>query len=209
MKSIECIAKSYQAPGVAVGKLVVLMSLIAILLMVLSGCTSSKTGRLPESSSDLMELDAGYVILRELLIDESRLDGVLLIKSASDSTESLIRDIAEASSDMLKELDSMADENPELTMAFNGLPEVEKAVREAMASRTAMELMGSRGDMFEHSVLLSQDKAMSYGMHLAESLSRMEPDITVSGQFMRMSNRMSALHSRVKDRLESLCDGSG
>ena len=188
--------------------MVVLMSLFAILLMSLSGCASPKTGRLPESSSDLMELDAGYVILRELLIDESRLDGVLLIKSASDSTESLIREIADASSDMLKELDLMADENPELTMAFNGLPEVEKEVREAIASRTAMDLMGSRGDAFEYSVLLTQEKAMSYGMHLAEALARMEPDIAVGARFKVMSDRMSALHARVTERLESLCDGS-
>ena len=107
-----------------------------------------------------MELDAGYVILRELLIDEARLDGVLLLKSVPDSTETLIRQIAKASEEMLKELDSMADGNPELTMAFNGLPEIEKAVREAIASRTAMD--PAHGDAFEYNAI-TQDKAMFYG----------------------------------------------
>lgn len=189
----------------AQGRIVIWMSLMTILMTSIGGCASPKTGRLPESSSDLMELDAGYVILRELLIDEARLDGVLLLKSVPDSTETLIRQIAKASEEMLKELDSMADGNPELTMAFNGLPEIEKAVREAIASRTAMDLMGSRGDAFEYNVLITQDKAMFYGMHLAEALSRMEDDTTASARFKAMSDRMSTLHSRVSTRLAEIC----
>ena len=153
-----------------------------------------------------MELDAGYVILRELLIDEARLDGVLLLKSVPDSTETLIRQIAKASEEMLKELDSMADGNPELTMAFNGLPEIEKAVREAIASRTAMDLMGSRGDAFEYNVLITQDKAMFYGMHLAEAaVQDGGRHHRQRARFKAMSDRMSTLHSRVSTRLAEIC----
>lgn len=175
-------------------------------LAMLVSCASPKAGRLPESSTQLMELDAGYVILRELLADESNLDSILLLKSTSDSTESLLRDIAESSSDMLKQLDRMAENNPELTMAFNGLPQVEVLVRAAIASRTGMQLLSANDDDFEYLVLITQDSAMSYGMHLADSLADMEPDAGAAGKFKQMSERMSALHNRVKERLKSLCD---
>ena len=175
-------------------------------LMLLGSCASPKAGRLPESSTQLMELDAGYVILRELLADESNLDSILLIKSTSDSTESLLRDIAAASSDMLRQLDRMAASNPELTMAFNGLPQVEVLVRDAIASRTGMQLLSANEDDFEYLVLITQDSAMSYGTHLAEALAGMDSNAGASGEFKQMSERMSALHNRVKARLKSICD---
>ncbi len=201
----------YEKPSQALGGYsvnVIIWTGLTMLLMLLGGCASPQAGRLPESSSHLMELDAGYVILRELLADEANLDSILLIKSTSASTESLLRDIAEASSDMLRQLDQMAEENPELTLAFNGLPQVEVMVRDAIASRTGMQLLSSNQDDFEYLVLISQDSAMSYGMHLADALSDMEPDAGVARQFKQMSERMSALHNRVKARLMSLCGDS-
>ena len=184
----------------------VLSTGLLMFLMLLGSCASPKAGRLPESSTQLMELDAGYVILRELLADESNLDSILLLKSTSDSTETLLRDIAESCSEMLKQLDRLAENNPELTMAFNGLPQVEVLVRDAIASRTGMQLLSANEDDFEYLVLITQDSAMSYGKHLAEALAGMHSNAEASGEFMQMSERMSALHNRVKERLKSLCD---
>lgn len=152
-----------------------------------------------------MELDAGYVILRELLSDEARLDGILVIKSTNKATESLLRDISSSSGEMLDQLDQMAKSNPKLTMKFNGLPQVEVLVRDSIASRTGAMLLSSEDEEFEYLVLMTQDKALSYGFHLAKSLASMEVNSKASTQFSEMSKKLESLHSRVMIRLNSIC----
>ena len=173
--------------------------------LVMPGCSTPRAGRLPASAGSNAEFDAGFTLLHDLLASEARVDGILMLKSATPETEQLLNDIAQASVEMRDQLDDMAKADPALTREASGLPMIESVAREGIASDTTLALLGAGSEDFEFLMLLSQEKAMSYGRHLARSLAASDPVPTRAEQFNLMASRLAGFHKRVMDLMIARC----
>ncbi|MEE2908067.1 MAG: hypothetical protein VX527_09590 [Planctomycetota bacterium] len=173
--------------------------------LVMPGCSTPRAGRLPASAGSNAEFDAGFTLLHQLLASEARVDGILMLKSAGPGTELLLKDIAEACVEMRDQLDDMAHADPTLTREASGLPMIESVARDGIASDTTLALLGADSQDFEFLMLLSQEKAMSYGRHLAQSLAASDPNPERAEAFKVMASRMAGFHKRVMDSLIARC----
>ena len=176
--------------------------------LVMPGCSSPRAGRLAAAAGSNAEFDAGFTLLHDLLASEAQVDGILLLKSASPETEQLLKEIAAASVEMRDALNDMSRQDPALTREASGLPMIEAIARDGIESDTTLALLGSGGEDFEFLILLSQEKAMSYGTHLARSLGASDVMPDRAGQFNMMASRMDGFHQRIMDLLIARCGNS-
>ena len=172
---------------------------------VMPGCSSPRAGRLAASAGSVAEFDAGFTLLHELLASEAQVDGILILKTASPKTEQLLKEIANASVEMRDELDEMSSQDPTLTREASGLPLIESSARDAIESDTTMALLGAGEEDFDVRILLTQEKAMSYGTHLARSLSASDSNPERADRFGVMASRMSSFHDRALALLIERC----
>lgn len=101
---------------------------------------------------------------------------LLVIKRDRDALEAVIDDIAETCSDAYEQLGELAEDDPGLELADNGLPTEERRARELIATTRRNQLLGASGREVELQLLLSQNEALTYAAHLADALSRTESD---------------------------------
>lgn len=120
----------------------------------------------------------GYALLHEILAQERQVSTLLLIKTERDALESLVDAIAEACGSAYERLEELAEENPRLALADTGLPEEEVRTRLAIAATRRDQLLAASGREFELQLLLTQNEALTYAAHLADTLARNEPDPT-------------------------------
>ena len=185
-------------------KLVMMLFFLVIAFMG-SGCSAPRSGLVSDSVRPGAERDAAYAILYELLDDEAQLDAILILKSSSPETELLIREIAASSAGMRDELKMMIDRDPDLTRTVTGLPVAEADARDRISNATASTLLTTSGEEFELLILITQEKAMSYGQHLAGALADQDDDQKRVESLRRMSSVMESFHGRTRDLLLLSC----
>jgi hypothetical protein len=172
--------------------------LSALVVAVSGGCSSLPLTRAEAAG----ELAAGYGSLHQLLTDESSVDKLLLVKSVGSETEEAIEGIAEASSRAAEKLEALSRQSPSVRLdAPSGLPLIEQATRDSIASKTAMDLLFS-DETFEVRLLMSQGQALRYGRFLAEQLRELETNEARREWLDDLARRFEEDYKRVVDLLE-------
>jgi len=118
----------------------------------------------------------GYALLHEILGQERQVSRLLYIKEESDALETVIDAIAETCDTAYDRLAILAEDHPRLDLSDTGLPREEVRTRQAIAATRREELLAASGRELQMQLLLSQNEALTYMAHLADTLARHEPD---------------------------------
>jgi hypothetical protein len=146
-------------------------------------------------------LEHGYNLLLDLLADESKVEGILAIKSPRSGIVDLLRRIsAEAASDQAL-LRSKMNEPPAVDPGSSGLPLLEVDVRRRIERDETPGLLLAGGRRFETRMLLTQQKAAQYAGALCAGLAVADPNRTRSAELKGMSTRWIALEREIRSWL--------
>ena len=118
----------------------------------------------------------GYALLHGILEQEMQVSQLLIIKRDRDALGSVIDAIAETCGSASKQLETLAERSPRLDLSDTGLPADEVRTRLAIAATRRELLLAATGKELELQLLLTQVEALTYAGHLADTLSRNEPD---------------------------------
>jgi hypothetical protein len=118
----------------------------------------------------------GYALLFVLMGQEKDLSKLLIIKREREDFSELIGDIARTCGDAHERLEQLAQADPTLDLEDTGLPRAETETRDAIEKTRTKQLLTESGKEFEMQLLLAQNEALTYALHLSEVLARAEPD---------------------------------
>jgi len=118
----------------------------------------------------------GYALLFGLLGDEKDVAKLLVVKRERAELRELIKEIADAAGRGHKRLEEFAKADHSLNVTKQGLPPAEATTRASIARAKAKELLAQGGKDFEVQLLLSQNEALTYGTHLAQTIAKAEND---------------------------------
>lgn len=155
-------------------KLLAVAMIAAGLLAVSLACAgtdpSTRAQRAPTASGH------GYALLHAILEQEKQVSQLLIIKRDREALGSVIDEIAETCGSASKQLETLAARSPRLDLSDTGLPAEEVQTRLAIGATRRDLLLASTGNELELQLLLTQVEALTYAGHLADTLSRSEPD---------------------------------
>lgn len=177
--------------------------IIAFSTTLLGGCRQKFAAPISDAATQQQQLDAGYSLLLGLMEDESRVKDVLVIKSAPDDTKTLLKDISTTCSEAAEQLQAFGEADPDLAMDQPGLPLLEQATRDAIASATAGRILLA-GKTFEVRILLTQAEALNYGNFLARSIAKGDTDPDRSKYLDGLASRLEQLWKRTTARFDEL-----
>lgn len=179
--------------------------LVATMASLLAGCRPTLDAPFGAADGAIdaedRRLDHGYALLLDLLADEMKVADVLAIKSPSDSTAAVLRDISRTAKVGEAELRSLLTDPPVISTGVQGLPIVEIDARHRIANRETVALLLSSGETFERRILLTQDKACGYVSALATSLATVDPADARRERLEALAAAFDRLANRVRDRL--------
>jgi hypothetical protein len=146
-------------------------------------------------------LDHGYALLLDLLADEMKVADVLAIKSPSEATATVLRDIAAAAKDGEADLRLLLEDPPRISTDVDGLPIIETDARNRIANRETIGLLLAGGETFERRILLTQDKACGYLSALAASLATADPSPARRDLLEALAAGFDRLAARIRSRI--------
>ncbi|MFA9477459.1 hypothetical protein ACERK3_04035 [Phycisphaerales bacterium AB-hyl4] len=176
---------------------------LALMLCTAAGCAPGRPTVSADPDERNRELSEGYALLYDLLEENRQIDQAVRIpfRSVSDETRALLGDIASASGDAADRLYEFADAAAELGLDEDGLPTLETATRDSIASATQRALLAGDRNRFELYLLLSQTEATRYAAHLARQLAEAEPQSARRAYLEDTYEQFDQLYERVLDRL--------
>ena len=178
-------------------------SAAVVCLVALAGC-STVPPVIPFFGRQSRIRDEGYSILYTLASEQSNVNKILIIKSASAKVSAEIKQIAEVFSQAKKQLDEFAKEDGSLNFKMSHLPSMEEKTRAAIASTTTKDLLFSSGKAFELRLLLTQVQALDYASHLADQLADQDGNPKRKEFLMQFARQCVQHHKAVVDLLASL-----
>ena len=143
----------------------------------------------------------GYALLYELLGQERKVAQLLYIKEEHAQLEILVDAIAETCDTAHQRLEEFAAQDPRLDLLDTGLPAAEVRTREMIATARRDRLLTTSGREFERQLLWAQNEALTYASHLADTLSRSEPDPARLAFVRALWKDLTRLHNEVEDLL--------
>src|SRR6185436_6154070 len=143
----------------------------------------------------------GYALLARLLDDERHVSMLLIIKRERDQLEEVIDAIDDTCDKAWDDLNDLADDDPPVDLENSGLPAAELQTREGIRETRKKELLDAKGRELEFQLLLTQNEALTYGAHLAETLSRTESNPERLAFERALWKDLSRLQLRVRDLL--------
>jgi hypothetical protein len=148
----------------------------------------------------------GYALLFGLLGDEKDVSKLLIIKRERAELRDLIRAISETTGRAHAQLEKLAKADRSLNIKDNGLPPAEVEARKTITKACAKELLTESGKEFEVRLLLNQNEALLYGVHLAAAALKGETK-QERAQFLRqLSTDLTSFQQRVTTMLLSNYD---
>jgi hypothetical protein len=120
--------------------------------------------------------EQGYALLYAILGQERQVSKLLIIKEERDALESVIDAISETCGAAYDRLEALAAQKPQLDLADTGLPAEEVRTRQSIATTRRDQLIAASGAELELQLLLTQNEALTYTTHLADTLARSESD---------------------------------
>lgn len=172
-------------------------------LLVANGCSTTidRPFDVPEEKS--AELDHGYGLLDALLQDESKVADILVIKSASEPLETLMERISRKAGKDLAALRALHGEPPAIDASSNGLPRIERDVRQRIRNTQTAALLLSGGGEFELRILLTQESAAGYAEALCRSLGAADPAPERAKAVAGMADGWSELGREIRGLLQA------
>jgi hypothetical protein len=169
--------------------------LASLLLAAVIGCASVG----PPSGTQTARASSGhgYALLYEMLGQERQVSMLLLIKRERDVLGTIIEAIAETSDQAYDELEALAKADPGLNLTDTGLPIEEMRTRLAIAATRKDQLLAASGRELELQLLLTQNEALTYMAHLADTLSRNESDPARLAFVVKFWREVTLLQERV------------
>jgi hypothetical protein len=174
------------------------------------GCSSLRSTSLttpPAAPTELQIRNNAASLLSDLLNDEQNVDKVLIVKSANQDVQALIKLIASNAAAYKRELDEMATNDPALNLQVMDLPPGEVAARDATAKSKEHDLLFSKGVNFEFNLLYSQAEAENYGQQLAGVAAKNSEHPDEEHLFETISKTMAQLDKQVLDEMRALPAG--
>jgi len=139
----------------------------------------------------------GYALLYDLLGDEQNVSKLLIIKRDRPELKALVKQISEQAGKAHKELEKFAKHNRALNLKDMALPTGEVETRKSIAKEKAKQLLAEKGKDFEIALLLTQNEALTYGAHLAQTVARMETDPERNRFLQQLSSDLLDLRNKV------------
>lgn len=148
------------------------LGLASLLCLSSTGCALlQKEKAPPPQPASRSELIDGYKLLYDLVSQEKDVPKLLIIKNETPPLRAFIKEIGRTASLVQKELEQL---KPRLKDSADPLPLAERQTRKAIEKTRTRELLRSRGADFELRLVLSQLEALTYAVHLAQSLAAAE-----------------------------------
>ncbi len=172
---------------------------LAAMVFTVVGCANSP----PPIRGTVDERSQAMSLAWDLLADERKVDGLLVIKSADSSIAELLKEIATACGEAADRLEAIA-EAQEVPLDDSGLPPAEVRVRAEIAAATTRELLFTSGATFERRILLTQVEALGYGAALLAEVSGQLEAAGLASEAEAVAadgNRLASLRKRVVDLL--------
>jgi hypothetical protein len=143
----------------------------------------------------------GYALLFELLSQEKSLSRLLAVHSERPDLNAQIEAIAEVCGAAHERLEELAEADPSLDLEDPGLPTAEVETRESIKKARIKVLLSESGEEFELQLLLAQNEALTYALHLTEVLARAEPDPARLAFVRALWRDLQRVHAGVMDLL--------
>ncbi len=179
---------------------VVLIPLFLSLLLLLGGCASppAPATRTGANRPDVSE--HGYALLFDLLGDEKDVSKLLIIKRERAELRGLIQEISRRCARAHEELEAFAKADRRLNLKELGLPASEVKARKSISKARGKQLLTGHGKDFELHLLLTQEEALTYAIHLADVTGAHETDPgrvqflrTLAGDLRRLEEQLMAM----------------
>lgn len=172
------------------------------LALALCGCSlhQSEVHEMPPGSAG-SGADHGYALLFDLVGDEKDVSKLLIIKRERSELKELVKSISDTAGRAHKQLEAFAKDDTAVNLKDRGLPAPEEQTRAAIAKTRSKELLAEGGKDFEVQLLLTQNEALTYGAHLAQTLARTERDVQRSRYFTDLGDQLAQLQRKVAGML--------
>lgn len=163
----------------------------------LTGCQSPPPASPAPTGVSLATRNNCYSLLCQLLDEQKDVSILRFIKPEQADVKNLVKRIAKESGAGAKLLKKFAAEDPSIPLEDTALPPGEVSTRDAIATTKKHALLGSTGDEFALTLLLTQTEALTYAWHLAEVAAQNEPQPERAQALMNLSTEMQGLYHEV------------
>lgn len=177
--------------------------LIALIAALFCGCHTPARSRSEERHAERTIRSNAYSLLYELLSQQKNLGLLLIIKSAGDRIDTVVREIARDSNRGARLIEDFAAEDETLLLGDTWLPPAESEARERLADAMRRNLLGESGEPFEFYLLMAQSQALPYAATLAEVASAHENQPSRSNALRALGAVMRRHHQEVITLLRS------
>jgi hypothetical protein len=168
------------------------------LALLAGGCTLHQSSEeFPVKGTGNAADHGGYALLFGLLGDEKDVAKLLVIKRERAELRDLIKSIGETAGRAHKQLEDFAKADRSLNLTKQGLPPAEATTRASIARAKGKGLLTEGGKEFEVQLLLSQNEALTYGTHLAETIAKAENNPERTRYFQRLAAELNQLQHKV------------
>src|SRR5215204_1650003 len=170
----------------------------AFLGLVVAGCTLHQSSEeFPVKGTGNAVDHGGYALLFGLLDDERQVAKLLVIKRERSGLRELVEAVAKTASAAHKQVEEFAKADRSLNLTRQGLPPAEGTTRASIARAKSKELLIEGGKEFELRLLLSQNEALTYGSHLAETVGKAENNPERAKYFQQLAGDLRQLQGKV------------
>jgi hypothetical protein len=172
--------------------------LLVSLTLIAGSCTLHQSSEeAPVKSRDDSADHHGYALLYALLGGEKDVSKLLIVKRERAELRDLVKAIADTAGRAHRQLEEFAKADRSLNLFKQGLPPAEATTRASIERAKGKELLTEGGKEFELQLLLSQNEALIYGMHLAETVAKAESNPTRIKYFQQLSSELNQLQRKV------------
>jgi hypothetical protein len=172
---------------------------IALLLAGVVGCAS--TAPPPDDRGIFQRRNEGYSLLYQLMKDEGKVGGILILKSTDASLEKLVREIANTCDTARKQMDEFARSDTSIHLDVPNLPYVEQRSRDLESDDETKDLLFSGGDQFAVDLTFTQCEAMNYARELSRALAEKEQDPARKKFFTDLAKQCGDYHEQLMKML--------
>jgi hypothetical protein len=142
----------------------------------------------------------GWALLYDLLGDEKNVSKLLIVKRDRPELKALVKQISDTAAKAHKEFEKFAKRDHTLNLKDTGLPPAELETRKSISKEKAKSLLAEKDKSFEIALLLTQNEALTYGAHLAQTVASFEtnPDRNrflqqLSAELLDLRNKVAAM----------------
>jgi hypothetical protein len=139
----------------------------------------------------------GYALLFALLGEEKNVAKLMVIKRERAELRELVQAISETAARGHRDLENLAKADRSVNLHKQGLPTAESAARASITRAKGKDLLIEGAKEFELQLLLSQNEALTYGMHLAEAIAKAESNPVRARYLQQLAGNLRQLQGKV------------